>query len=77
MRDGLAAETTEEKDAIVLNVTEHNTENKRLFSHHCIFFNSVPSKPRCINPMQTWLLGYTSVMLASFPDSFLCPDKGY
>ena len=27
MRDGLAAETTEERDAIVLNVTEHNTEN--------------------------------------------------
>ena len=29
--------------------------NNKQFSCHCLFSSSVPSKPRCINPMQGWL----------------------
>ena len=67
----LAAETTPERDARfyskwetnwqlrkrcqVWNVTEQDTGNNRLSNCHCVLFNSIPSKPRCINPMQAWL----------------------
>ena len=49
----LAAEITEEMPG--LNVTEQDMGNSRLFSCHCLFFSSLPSKSCCINPMQTWL----------------------
>ena len=58
MRDGLAAETTEERDAIVLNVTQHNTENNRLFNHHCPFFQqrSIQAKMHKSHAnMATWI----------------------
>ena len=41
----------------------------------CLFFSSVPSKPRShanIATLNVTVFG----MLASFPDSSLCPDKG-
>ena len=44
-----------EKEMQVWNVTEQDMGNNRMFSRHCLFFSSVPSKPRCINPMQAWL----------------------
>ena len=46
---------TAEKELPGLNVTEQDMGNKRLFSNCCLFFSSVPSKPRCKNPMQAWL----------------------
>jgi len=37
------------------SVTGQDTENNRMFSHSSLCFNSIPSKPRCVNFMQTWL----------------------
>ena len=51
MRDKLTAE----KEVPGLNVTATDMGNNRLFSCHCLFFSSVPSKPRCKNLMQAWL----------------------
>ena len=38
-----------------LNVTKQDMGNNRLFINYCLFFSSVPSKPRCKNTMQAWL----------------------
>jgi len=42
MRDGLAAETTEE--ILGLNMTEQDTGNNKLFSRRCLFFTGVQAK---------------------------------
>ena len=45
------------------SVTGQDTGNNRLFSHSFLCFNSVPSKPRYVNVMQTGIcyIGYTSM----------------
>ena len=57
-----------------LNVTEQDMVTNKLFSHRCLFFNSIPSKPWCIIPCKHGYIGYISVMLALFPDPSLCPS---
>ena len=56
IRERLAAETTEEtvRDARFECDRARHGEH-RLFSHCCLFFSSIPSKPRCVNPMQSVL----------------------
>ena len=52
MRDRLAGETTGERDA---RFECDTARHRNRLSRHCLFFSSVPSKSRCIIPMQTWL----------------------
>ena len=57
-------------------LTEQDMGNNRLFSRCCpVFFSSVPSKPRCINPIEAWLHGiyqcYVSLVSRLFLVAYL------
>ena len=77
----LAAETIPERDDIARFYSEWETNWERdgrfecdraghgeqLFSRRCLFFSSIPSKPRCINPMQAWLRWSYASLVSRLP----------